>query len=504
MPVAKVQLPDGRVAKFEVAEGTSPQEVEQFAIEKFTPSPEEAPTREVGATEAAIAGAGQGVTAGFGEEAIAGLSSPFIYGMSRLIEGLGYDTRGLADKTLREIYQEEVGRSRAELQQAEEQQPAAYLGGEIAGSMVGAGKVAKGAGRLGIKLPSLRTGTTTQRIGKSAAAAAGTSALYGAGTAEEGERLQEAGEALLAGGAIGAAIPVIAKLPQSKQAVAVAEDVKNMARKAYKKASEQGGLLKAGFVDKFIDAAEKVRPQTRAGKIIAGDDEAASLLKRMQLLRGKPIDLEESREIDQVLGDLIDRYFKDGRLQAEGKKILDIQTKFREMIENAPLKQIGSSKEGFASLREARKLWSKSRKLDDIQKIIARADQMDNPATGIKTGFRTLANNPKRLRGFSKKEQALIKKAAKSGMMTDALRVMGSRLIPIGATLSGKGFGATATAQLGTTLSREAATRTQQLKALKVIDEILKDVPIRQQQLGGRYTLPPAAIAPIAGGNNGS
>jgi len=124
--------------------------------------------------------------------------------------------------------------------------------------------------------------------------------------------------------------------------------------------------------------------------------------------------------------------------------------------------------------------------------------------SGIKTGFRTLANNPKRLRGFSKKEQALIKKAATSGMMTDALRVMGSRLIPIGATLSGKGFGTMAATQLGTGLSREAATRSQQLKALKVIDEILKDVPVGQKQLGGRYTPSPAAIAPIVGGNDGS
>ena len=504
MPIAKVQLPDGRVAKFEVAEGTSPQEVEQFALTKFSPEAEQPASEEVGPTEAAITGFGQGVTAGFGEEAVAGLASPFIYGMSRLIEGLGYDTKGLADKTLKEIYQEEVAKSREGLQQVEEQQPAAYLGGEIAGSIAGAGKVAGAARARGVSLPSLRTGTRAQRAGKAAVAGGASAGLYGAGTAEEGERLQEAGKALLAGGAISGALPIAGKITESKKAVALADNVKDMARNAYKRASEQGGLLKASFVDKFIDAAEKAQPQTRAGKILAGDDEVSSLAKKMQLLRGKPIDLDEAREIDQILGDSIDKFFKEGRLQAEGKKILDIQSKFRNMIENAPLREIASSKDGFESLKEARRLWAKSRKLEDIQKIIARADQMDNPATGIKTGFRTLANNPKRLRGFSKKEQALIKKAATSGMMTDALRVMGSRLIPIGATLSGKGFGTMAATQLGTGLSREAATRSQQLKALKVIDEILKDVPVGQKQLGGRYTPSPAAIAPIVGGNDGS
>jgi hypothetical protein len=34
MPIAKVQLPDGRIAKFEVAEGTTPQEVEAFAAQQ--------------------------------------------------------------------------------------------------------------------------------------------------------------------------------------------------------------------------------------------------------------------------------------------------------------------------------------------------------------------------------------------------------------------------------------------------------------------------------------
>jgi hypothetical protein len=35
MPIAKVQLPDGRIAKFEVPEGTSPQEVEAFAAQSL-------------------------------------------------------------------------------------------------------------------------------------------------------------------------------------------------------------------------------------------------------------------------------------------------------------------------------------------------------------------------------------------------------------------------------------------------------------------------------------
>ena len=35
MPIARIELPDGRIARFEVPEGTSPQEVESFANQQF-------------------------------------------------------------------------------------------------------------------------------------------------------------------------------------------------------------------------------------------------------------------------------------------------------------------------------------------------------------------------------------------------------------------------------------------------------------------------------------
>jgi hypothetical protein len=35
MPIARIQLPDGRIARFEVAEGTSPQEIESFAAQQI-------------------------------------------------------------------------------------------------------------------------------------------------------------------------------------------------------------------------------------------------------------------------------------------------------------------------------------------------------------------------------------------------------------------------------------------------------------------------------------
>lgn len=458
----------------------------------------------IGTTEAAIVGAGQGVSAGFGEEIVAGLSSPFIYGVSRLAESLGYDTKGLADKTLGEIYQEEVQKSRSEIEQAQEQQPAAFLGGEVLGSVMGAGKVVKGAKTAGLTLPSLRTGNLTQRAAKSALGAGTSAGIYGAGTAKEGERLKEGIKSAGTGAALGAAIPVVSKTLQSKPVRAAAEEVKDLASQAYTKATESGGILKPSFVDKFISSAKKVEPQTKAGKLVAGESEVSRLTQRLEKLKGKSLNLNEAQEIDELLGDFIDAQVKDGRLTKQGKKILDIQNDFRSMIEKADASEIAGKAQGFKALKEARRLWSKSMKINDIQRIIQRAEMMDNPATAIKTGFRTLANNPKRMRGFTKKERDLINKAARTGLTTDAIRVLGSRLIPIGSVISGASAGKVAAAQLGTKLSRDAATKIQQKKAIRVVDEILRDIPTQPQQLPGRYPISPAAVAPIAGGNDGS
>lgn len=58
MPIAKFQLPDGRVARFEVPDGTTPQQAEQLMAQYFAgPKPEAAPTRTPGIIESGIGGA---------------------------------------------------------------------------------------------------------------------------------------------------------------------------------------------------------------------------------------------------------------------------------------------------------------------------------------------------------------------------------------------------------------------------------------------------------------
>jgi hypothetical protein len=61
MPIAKVQMPDGRIAKFEVPEGTTPDQVVSFASQMKTPEPEKPvnPTDDMSTTDKLLAGAGK-------------------------------------------------------------------------------------------------------------------------------------------------------------------------------------------------------------------------------------------------------------------------------------------------------------------------------------------------------------------------------------------------------------------------------------------------------------
>jgi hypothetical protein len=353
--------------------------------------------------------------------------------------------------------------------------PVLSIASNIAGGLVtgGAGAATKTGTAVG---NSLRTGNLAARAAKGAAAGAASGAAYGAGTADEGERLSGAGTGALVGGALGAAAPV-ASAGLSKLNTALgkyspipnADDLRKVASQSYKLAEQKGGILKPEFTNQFVDEIQKLKPQTEIGKIVGGDSPFTKVVEKVSAIRDKPITLEAAQELDELLGEAIDDFTDMGRVTKQGKKLLDVQSTFRSMIEDAGEDLIEGGKEGFAALKEGRKLWATSRKLADIERIINRAELTDNPATSIKSGFRVLLSNPNRLKGFSPEEIKAMRQAAKDGIVPDALRTLfGSRLLPIITGASGGGLGATATASALSMASRGAATKAKLGEAYNV------------------------------------
>jgi hypothetical protein len=303
-------------------------------------------------------------------------------------------------------------------------------GGQLAKTKAGQ-KVADWAGRGGIG----------QRIVKGGLVAAPAGAVYGAGTAEVGDELFGAAKGGAGAAVLGAALPAagsaISRL-NTKTVVPSSEEIREAGGQLFKIADQKGGVLKPEISDKFFDKVLSIRPQSEAGRVFKGQSPVSAILDDIPSLKGKPLTLQAAKEVDEALGDLaystMDKF---GKLNADGKKFLDMQTALRRTIENADESMVIGGKEGFEAVKEARKLWSTSLRLRDIEKIIDNAQSFEQPATAIKTGFRTLLRNPDRLKGYTPEEVKAIKKAAQTGIVTDMFRLAGSGLVPIGAGISG-------------------------------------------------------------------
>jgi len=108
---------------------------------------------------------------------------------------------------------------------------------------------------------------------------------------------------------------------------------------------------------------------------------------------------------------------------------------------------------------------------------MTKADTSDNPVTVIKNGFAAIKNNPKALAGYTIEERKAIESAARTGIVSNILRIPGSRIVPLIGLGTGDVTGATATA-LGGIASRGGREKLQALRAMNVAKTIAGEKPV--------------------------
>lgn len=431
MPIVK--MPDGTQVRF--PDEMPQEEIKGFISQKF---PDISASKETTVKQPRESLANtvfqqgmQGATFGFADEPMDVIGAAIA---SAADKDLSF---GDAYKQARELTKESLSRQM-------QQRPVTSILSNIAGGMLTGGAAA--STKLGASLlNNLRSGSLGARAVKGAISGSATGGVYGAGTGEDGNRIESAKRGAAIGGILGAAMPVagaaISKL-NTRVNVPTSEQVRDFGSKAYKIAEQKGGALSSDIADNFYDQVLKIKPQTEAGQVFKGQSPVTAILDAIPSLKGKPLTLEAAQEVDSALGDLaystMDKF---GKLNSDGKKFLDMQTALRRTIENADENMIIGGKEGFNALKEARKYWSTSLKMRDIERIIENAQRMEQPATGIRTGFRTLLRNADRLKGYSPKEIEAIKNAADTGVVTDLFRLAGSGLVPIGSGIAGTAAG---------------------------------------------------------------
>lgn len=405
----------------------------------------------------------------FNQGATFGLSDEAVGGVAALRNALNQGTI----KNLGTDYDKFLGMQREYEQGFQEENPISSLALNVAGG-IGASALGGIAGKA--LAPTATRGlaqyASQNPITTATAAGAGSGAAYGFGSGEGslGDRAKEAASGAALGGVLGAAAGNVANR-LGRAPVPTSGAIKQKAADAYKLAEKSGAILKPQFTNKFLGELEAMQPQSEAGRILAGDSNFTKISNKFKALKDKPLTLQAAQEIDEFLGDTIDSLTDVGRLTKQGKKVLDVQSTLRNMIDNASEAEIIGGREGFDSLKQGRKLWSQSVRLSDIERIIARAELSENPATAIKNGFKTILNNPNRIKGFNEMERKLIKSAAKSGIVSDTLKTIGSRLTGIITTATGSGgLQGSVLSNAAATASRNAATKLQVGKANKVAE----------------------------------
>lgn len=245
-----------------------------------------------------------------------------------------------------------------------------------------------------------------------------------------------------------------------------AKDLENISKASYESARKVGGEMDASSVDRYIDSVGKMQFKSAKAAEIAGEGEAKRVAELIKGWKGQRLSFDEIDEIDKAITEKITEAFVGGK-SADATKIGRMQSEFRNAVSNV---------QGGAELKRARDLWAAKSRLGDIENIVKRAELMQNPSSALQTGFRQLAMDDMRMAGFTGRERKLIESAAKEGVTAETLRILGSRLIPIGNAITGSN------ALVGLTGSKAARTGSSALQ-MRQADKVAESIVNRTKGL---------------------
>lgn len=369
-------------------------------------------------------GALQGMTLGFGDELMAGLLSPIEAGVRAY---RGEDSgKGLLDR-LGSGYDAALDRERGVLKTAERDHPVAETLGNLGGGLALGSTLSNG-------------GVTLLKGAPTVAKAAGEGALYGAAQGlGEGEglkdRLKRAAAGGATGGVLGGIFGRIAETLATKQMmkqVPSTEDIKDAAQLAYKQADQAGLILKPQGI------------QTLATDIktdLAND----GFLPRLHPRIAATLD-----EIDNVAGqnvtlkgvDVLRRVANNAKMSTDpsearlGGKIVN---RLDDYLNNlGPADILTGDAAGVDALKEARKLWSTTKKSELVAEAVTKAERRaastgsgGNVDNAIRQNIRGILDNPKKSAPFTDAEKAAMEVVVRGTKTQNLARLIG-KLSPEG------------------------------------------------------------------------
>lgn len=336
--------------------------------------------------------------------------------------------------------------------------PFVRIPGEIAGAVA----TGTGLARGGVTLLNAARPT----IANMALRGAGEGAAYGAvsgfghGTGGIEDRLTDAGYGAglgaLTGGVTGGVAGAMAGRG-ARAAIPTTEGLRGQANAAYDAADAAGLVVRP---DSFRNAVAGIAANVqREGLDRTLHPGATRVLERLgeAVDNGTPLTLQNLETLRRVANGAA-RDFNNPDQQRLAGMIRDGLDDYMHGLQPGDV-AAGDANAATTALGQARDLWSRFRKSDAVDELMRRAEIRASQFSGsgyenaLRTEFRALAMNRRRMAGFTPDERGAIEQVARGGPLQNALRMVG-KLAPTG-VISG-GIGTTGGAAIGSALGGPA------------------------------------------------
>lgn len=298
-----------------------------------------------------------------------------------------------------------------------------------------------------------------------------------------------AGKNLAAGmrRAVNSASNYTANLPVTQgmnlPAIPSSKGIFSEAKKAYADADKSGVTANPSAVNDFLNQANNVGAQNPQLLLAHGPDEVTKYINGLNNLQNQPMTLQTAQALDQDLRDAATKSYRSGD-SSIGVRYDAMRQSLKDNIFNNPdPNQYSGGQKGFYAIQEGNRLYSQASKAEEIEGAVQKGMMTDVPSTGIKNQMKALStsiinNGPQ---GWNQAQVAAINNAAKYGMVTPALKTMGSKLLGpligehVGNTIGGP-IGGIVGAGAGYVAGepfRAAATALQKARAMNVMKTIV-------------------------------
>lgn len=330
--------------------------------------------------------------------------------------------------------EEERAKSEAAGERAGSAGLAADLGGAVATPVGIAGQGLTMAGRLGTAGMKGLKG-----VGARAAAVVPEAAAYGALTAAGNDQDIGTGAGLgavggglgsVAGEAVSAGIGKVAGAFSKKPVIPEVEQLKEAATQAYQRADDAGVMFSPMGVQKLQNNI--VTDFTDRGFLPANEPGAAAVLGELQKLEGQNVTLKGLDTVRKMAGNA---YIPGNK--SNNALVQKIIGRIDELAQSPAADDViaGDSQAGATAIKEARDLWSRVSKVDQVEEAIGKADlRAASTGSGGNVDNATRQNLRRVLekgRGFKPDEKDALETAVRGTPTQNALRLAG-KLSPSG------------------------------------------------------------------------